>query len=266
MESLYEIAKKLKDQLRMYDSFGVNKPISPLEINKLKRGTNNICNYIGLEFDFDFLERHDLESIANLFYLRAAQNGYDYFSVLNSELDPLLEILLDNEYEVTIHKVNINDELVDLWKNSITEYIQDLEDAYLACEKRRIINLSDNILTELFKTILREHNVKFNKNEKFPKLLDLAMRTLGLKPGEHNKNGNDRYRDFSQSLINITQNINRLRRFYSEAHSSDKEELKTIDVMSMYNFKLIVDSTKTIVNFFLYTLYESKHNPEYLSN
>lgn len=258
MGSLLNLVLKLRNDILTYDSTTAENEgyINREDIHRIRKGIERIETEEFDKSNLDFINRClDFQSIYSHFheivYNAEYYNHEEYFgmeNIVQQTFDPLCIYLMNNDYEVTIRKVMITNKVENYFPNLI-EMLNTMEESYYSNEYLRVTTLSSTILQSLFKEICDLNGIKYSKSEKFPNLYAKVRDSLNLKPKDHKDN--EKLIKFSSKIQEVILAINELRNLYSEAHGLSNKDYFTYESVPPHHIKLIVDSTKTIVNFFI---------------
>lgn len=244
------------------EDFKSNKWISHEEIHAIRKGITNI-NRLGVSFEnFEFLDTcYDFSDIFSFFYFSYwAQNNEDYYYNIPNDIsnifNPLLIYLMDNNYEVRIKKINISD-TIDIIHSGLLSSMEAMENAYQVANYERVMSLSSSILESLFKGICDLNNISYKTSDSFPKLFRKVKAELKLHAGEYNDK--PKLQKFSSIVNEIVLKLNELRNLYSESHGASNKDMLDFRNLEKHHIKLVLDSTKTIVNF-LSDSYDYQYN------
>lgn len=252
MSSLLNLVMQLREDILEYNPT-IDDPEDLLDshdIHRIRMGIKNIDDESIDRETLSFLnDSFEFDSIVSHFYEIAEFNEYTSFHrIVQQTLDPLCIYLMNNDYEVILRKINITDKVENEFPNLI-ELINSMEESYYNKEYQRVTTLSSTILQSLFKEICDLKGIEYSKSENFPNLYTKVRETLNLSPKDYQEN--DKLRKFSSKIQEVILAINELRNLYSEAHGVAKKDYFEYDSIPSHHIKLIVDSTKTIVNFFV---------------
>lgn len=254
MRSLFENVKKLRENLlEANDQNYKNKEwITDDEIHVIRKGVEKLEDKIDLK-SFAFVKTcFCFESIYRHFHFSPHSKIDDYYDVyeeIYSTFSPLLIYLKDNDYEINIKKIRPSDK-ISLIHEDLTESLEKLEEAYHLSDFRSVTTLSSSILQSLFKQICEVENIDYSDKGKFPDLYNNIKAKLKLDAKEY-EDGN--LIKFCSKINTITISLNEIRNLYSDSHGLSQKDIFNFKNLPNHHFKLIVDSTKTLVNFFVET-------------
>lgn len=257
MESLMELVKKLKSSLLTADSndYTSNQWITPLEIHQIRKGLADTISNSNRNLELSFLNHcYDFRSVYEFFFYD--EYPHEAINYITSMFDPVLIELMENDYEINIRKISITDNISQIYPNLISN-INAMEKAYHDLEYERVTTLSSTILQSVFKEICDLNDITYEKNAKFPQLYKKVKSVLKLDAKDYTHNAS--LRDFCSSINSIVVKLNELRNIYSESHGVSQTEVFHYEKLKKHHIKLIVDSTKTIVNF-LIDSYDYQYN------
>jgi len=255
MKTLFELAYQLKNDLLKAENVNFTKQslwIKQEEIHALRKGVKNIPADILDMKSLHFLNSCiDFRSIYNYFY-HSYEAEYNDHYIANEEisrcLDPLCIYLMDNDYEISIRRISLSHGTNTLHQELLLK-IEEMEDA---CQKEnfdRVTTLSSSILQSIFKVICDNEDIEYENNEKFPSLFKKIKKTLHIDPKDKSKNENIKKLCSKLSVLIIT--INEIRNLYSDSHGLETKSLLEYRSIPKHHYKLIVDSTKTSINFLM---------------
>lgn len=249
MESLMELVKKLKNQLLTADNndYTSSEWITEKEIHRIRKGLVEMNNNSNKSLDLSFLTQcFDFRSVYEFFF--HSNQYFESSEYITSLFDPILIELMENDYEVNIRKISTTDNISQIYPNLISS-LNSMEQAYHELEYERVTTLSSTILQSMFKEICDLNNIIYTKNEKFPQLFKKVKNVLKLDAKDYHDNAP--LRDFCSSINVIVVKLNELRNLYYESHGVSQTEVFNYEKLKRHHIKLIVDSTKTIVNFLI---------------
>jgi len=255
MKTLFQIACQLRKGLNEANNQNYLNDdlwVTPQEIHILRKYIDNIPDDKIPKEKLQFLNNcFDFNSIYSYFYLSTmAEHSqcYNANEEISERIDPLCIYLLDNDYEITIRKISLSNATNDLHHNILSK-IEELE---IACQEEnydRVTTLSSSILQSVFKAICDKEEITYNNKDKFPSLFKKVKQTLNIDPSNHNDKKD--IREFCSKLSNLIITINELRNLYSDSHGVQTKSLLTYKNIPKHHYKLIVDCTKTSVNFIM---------------
>ena len=201
--------------------------------------------------EIDFITKNaEFRSIARFFYNQNYPNEYDGEDAIQNIIDPWLIYFQENDYEVSIRKVNISKQFEGNY-SSIVGDIAEMESALISGNYARVTSLSITILTALYKTICDAENEEYDKNIQFETLYNLVSKHLKMNSKLYNNQEDKSLVRFCSLVKNLNFTLNNLRNLFSEAHGKSENVRIQYNRLSPHHFKLIVDSTKTIANFII---------------
>lgn len=262
MKNLLDLLKKLKRDLNEANTMNYTDAgmwISPEEIHTIRIAIRRIDGKLYSKESFEFLiERYDFKSIYEYFFMSSRFEFDQYYNPvdeISSILDPLLIHLMDINYEVSIRKIEYSDKIPDIYAE-LVDNLELIEQAYLDTDFKRVTSLSSTVLQSLFKEICSSNDISYTKHEKFPQLYKKVAKLLNVDSSKYKEN--NKLRDFSSNINKIVVSLNEIRNLYSESHGHDKNDVFNFEKLPKHHIKLIVDTTKTIVNFFVETYFYQK--------
>ena len=255
MESLLNLTKRLKNELMnaTRDNYKSERWMSDEDIHRIRKGIKEISIEGEKIPGFNFLDTcFGFVSIFEYFYFSNEAEYNEYYNVtetINSIFDPLLIYFMDTDYEVSIRKISISEAIDVIYPNLIFS-INAMEQAYHSSDFERVTSLSSTILQSVFKEICALNNIKISTNEQFPKLFYKVKEVLKLDARIYGEEY-PKLREFSSHINTIVIKLNEIRNLYSESHGKDQDDAFHYEKLKRHHIKLIVDSTKTIVNFLI---------------
>lgn len=260
--TLSELTLKLKDDLiRANDNNFHQKELwlSTSEIHKIRIGISNIDDAEFDKSDLTFFNTcADFIDIYMYFYHSPEAEFNDYYlpnTVISNTLGSLSVYFLNHDYEVLIKKINMEKNLPFIPK--IYDLVEKMETAYDNSDYGTVTTLSSTILQNVFIEICTSKGITVDKNEKFNKLYNRVKPLLNIDAAQYKDN--PAIRKFCSKLNELIADINEIRNIYSDSHGTDKETHILFSKISKHHFKLIVDTTKTCVNFLIGS-YEFQNN------
>ena len=209
-------------------------------------------NHYKLE-EFNII-KDNLKSVTNSeelsqLYQFGEYNPTEYYNKINRIWNPFIVFLEDQTYLYEIKSIKKKDIESDFY---IYSEMEKLEDAFIKGDYAHVNTLSSSILQSTFKFILSEKKVDFKNNDKFPNLIKLVAVTLNLDPKLYT--GHRKAQLIASKVNSIALALNDIRNEYSSSHGTDGKKTN----ITKHHAKLIVDSTKTLVNFYLGVLENKK--------
>lgn len=254
METVLDLVIRLKKNLDQANNNNYYKDIfiDPENIHKIRTAIKKIENDKIDVNKLRFFEKcFDFKSIYEYFYMNNKSEHDQYYSAnieINTALDQLCIYLMEENYEVNIRKLKIEDKIV-VGFPEIVGYIYSMEEAYSVSDYKRVTTLSSTILQCVFKEICDSKQVEYSENDKFPALYFKVKDILKINADQYKDNPN--LRNFCSKLNQLVILINELRNLYSDSHGSTQNAIFDFDKLPKHHIKLIVDTTKTIVNFLI---------------
>lgn len=243
------LVKKLKKHLLTADNtdYTLSQWITEKEIHRIRKGLIEMNENSKINLELNFLRQcFDFRSIYEFFF--HDEQYFESSEYITRLFDPVLIELMENDYEVDIRKVSTTDNISQIYPNLISS-LNSMEQAYHELEYERVTTLSSTILQSMFKEICDLNEITYTKNEKFPQLFKKVKAVLKL--DAKNYQDNPPLRDFCSSINAIVIKLNELRNLYSESHGVSQSDVFNYEKLKSHHIKLIVDSTKTIVNFLI---------------
>lgn len=250
METLMELVKKLKNNLlvAVNNDYKSDQWISEEDIHRIRKGIDELNKNSNQTLKMNFLSNcFDFRSIYEYFF-HNYDNQYSPDESITALFDPILIALMETDYEVNIRKISTTEKISQIYPSLISN-LDAMEQAYHELEYERVTSLSSTILQSLFKQICDLEKIEYTKTEKFPQLFKKVKDVLKIDPKEYKDN--PPLRDFCSSINAIVTKLNEIRNLYSESHGVSQNEAFNYEKLRGHHIKLILDSTKTIVNFLL---------------
>ncbi|MFV0550492.1 MAG: abortive infection family protein [Anaerorhabdus sp.] len=248
---------KLRDNLRKANQDNFYKEniwITQEEIHCIRMAVKDIEL---LDFDktkLNFLESCvDFRDIYTHFYYD--QGVYDVEDNIRDSIGKLIIYFMKNEYEVTFKRI----ETIDMgsFGSILASDLERLEESLRSENYGNVTTLSSSILQSLYKEICNQEDIEFNPNDKFPKLYKKIQGKLNLFPTMYVDD--EELRNFCSSIEIVNNKINEIRNIYSDSHGSTNDKKTKFNKIEKHHYKLIVDTTKTIVNFMIGTYFYQKN-------
>lgn len=261
-KTLSELTIKLKDDLiNATDNNFNNKNLwlSIEDIHKIRVGIDHINDSAFNKENLLFFETCvDFSAIYSHFYHSYEAEYNEYYlplSEINKVLGPLAVYFLKHDYEVMLKKIVMEENLSFIPK--VYNLIEQMEDAYDNGDFGTVTTLSSTILQNVFIEICDSKGIVINKKDKFNVLYNKVKPLLKIDPTQYSDN--PAIRKFCSKLNELIIDINEIRNIYSDSHGADGETHILFSKISKHHFKLIVDTTKSCVNFLIGS-YEFQNN------
>ena len=259
--TLSELTNELKVELLNASdaTYDENMWLSIEEIHRIRIGISKIDDF---EFDkskLSFFDSCVSFSDIYLYFYHSEEAEFNQYYLPKTEitkaLGPLIVHFLKHDYEVIIKKINIDTHLS--FSSKIYSLIEKMETAYDNSNYGLVTTLSSTILQNVFIEICKSQGITVNKNEKFNALYNKVKSLLNIDPVQYKEQ--PAIRKFCSKLNELIIDINEIRNIYSDSHGVDGETHILFSKISKHHFKLIVDTTKTCVNFLMGS-YEFQNN------
>ncbi|MEG0275778.1 MAG: abortive infection family protein [Coprobacillus sp.] len=261
-KTLSELTIKLKNDLinATDNNFNnINMWLTIEDIHKIRMGVDHINDSSFNKEDLSFFETCvDFNAIYLYFYHSNEAEFNQYYlplSEINRILGPLSVYFLKHDYEVMIKKIVMEENLSFIPK--VYDLIEQMEDAYNNGDFGTVTTLSSTILQNVFIEICNSKGVVINKKDKFNVLYSKVKPLLKIDPMQYNDDS--AIRKFCSKLNELIIDINEIRNIYSDSHGANGETHILFSKISKHHFKLIVDTTKSCVNFLIGS-YELQNN------
>jgi len=254
METILDLVTRLRKELNQANNNNYFKEIfvDSQDIHKIRAAVKKIEDDSIDKSKLHFLDKcFDFKSIYTYFFYNSRSEydqSYSANEEINSSLDPLCIYLMDVNFEVNIKKINIA-EKVEISFPEIVDYINSMEIAFSISDYKRVTTLSSTILQCVFKEICNLNNIEYSATDKFPSLYSKVKEILKIDAEKYSENPN--LRTFCSKLNQLVILINELRNLYSDSHGSTQNSIFDFDKLPKHHIKLIIDTTKTIVNFLI---------------
>ena len=192
----------------------------------------------------------DFDSVYSYFFEDSRTMDYDpYFQLINT-IDPWLNFLIEQNYEVIIRRISVSENF-DNFHSGIFDDFERMELALDSGNYSEVNSLSSKILSTIFKEICKRHNIIIDNSDTHVQLYNKVKTVLNLNPKEYKQENEAVLRNFTSNLEVIIHKLNTLRNLYSDSHGTDDQTFISLKSLKKHHYKLIVDTTKSISNFIL---------------
>lgn len=245
--NLLDLVRKLKSDLLKASTQDCNKKtwISEDDIHKIRIAIGELDETLFQQRAFDFFSScFDFLSIFEYFHELYPK---DFFSsAVRDTFDPLLIYLKEKNYEIIMREVTPSDKISNV-SSAVISNLEKMEEAYHSADYQRVTSLSITILQTLYKQICELKEIEYSPKEKHNDLYQKIKSELNLVARDYKKD--EKLQKFCVGIEKINQSLNEIRNLYSESHGKADQDLFSYESLSPHHYKLIVDTTKTLVNF-----------------
>lgn len=253
-KTLSELTIRLKnDLIKANDENYDNKNLwlSTKDIHKIRIGiehiNDNVFNKESLSFfnkcvdfsDFYLHFYHSYDAEYNEYYIPISE--------INQVLGALAVYFLKHDYDVAIKKIIMKEN--ESFVPKIYDLIEQMENSYDNGDYGTVTTLSSTILQNVFIEICKFNDIEVSKKDNFNTLYNKVKSSMKIDPSQYNDS--KAIRKFCSKLNEIIIDINEIRNIYSDSHGADADTHISFSKISKHHFKLIVDTTKTCVNFLI---------------
>lgn len=198
-----------------------------------------------------------LEHSTNVYELYTKIQNYNYNAPFKEKLieifNPIIKHLQKNSYEITVTRIQVYES--SILQNDMANHLNDItimEEAYSDKDFGLVTTKSTAIIESILKEVLTYHRIDFNNKDNIVSLYNKVAERLNLSPGAYKED--PELRKFTSSIYIIMQKIHEIRNIYSASHGSTDNIKTNFNKLHDHHYKLIVDTTKTLINFWLGSL------------
>lgn len=243
---IYNLLLKVKKDLADYNN---NSDISPKDLLIIRKCLLNSDS--GLKVIYGLSNCHDFDSLLNSY---DDEMNFNRKQFIDDEFNPWLNFFLEKNYEINIRMIDPSEQIIFL-DDDLPGKIEELKKAFQDRQFESVTTKSNSILQQIFKDICDKKGIVYTSSDNSNDLYSKLKSQIKLDIKAYEGTDNDFCKKFSRNICSLVITLNDLRNLYSEAHGTSKESRIQAKILPIHHFKLIVDMTVTLANFYVETYY-----------